>query len=146
MDINAIAKRAATKRNNKTKRELPLLAAMDAIPNDWLTTPDEQQARIERQHAESAAKFQEMERDDDERAIQAARFKSIVQSLLSEDQFANVERSAQHIAHLPAVYALDYWRGVLAKIDPQYCPHAQNGHAIFRDGRKCPICGHWYHG
>lgn len=146
MDINAIAKRAAAKRNNRIKRELPLLDAMDAIPSDWLTTQAEQQARIERQHAEANAKFEEMKRDDEARGIQAARFRSIVQGLLSEEQFSIAEKSAQHTAHLPAVYALDYWRGVLAKIDPQYCPHAKDGHAIFRDGRKCPICGHWYHG
>lgn len=52
MDIQQIAKRAATKRNNKTAKELPLLALTGTIPSEFLTTSDEQQARIESQRAD----------------------------------------------------------------------------------------------
>jgi hypothetical protein len=47
MSDEAVAKRAATRRNNRIKRALPLLA--DVIPQEWLTTPEEQLWRIQYQ-------------------------------------------------------------------------------------------------
>lgn len=109
LTIEQLAARAAKKRNNRMRRELPLLAAMDAIPGDWLTTEDAQKARIERQRANFKDWWTAFEEAEKQRALLAERCKAECHELASEEQFEEMVRDARHTQHLSPVYALDYW-------------------------------------
>lgn len=143
LDLQTRAARAAKKRNNKTRRALPLLDAQNAIPADWLTTPAVQLTRIERQSAWNVDYFARLAQAEHQRAEEAARLREITRSLVSPEAFADLEHGANYFSDYSPVYALDYWHNALAKINPVYCPHYQTDHYVSRIWRDdhCPICG-----
>lgn len=143
LTIDQLAQRATKKRNNRTRRELPLLAAIDAIPVEWLTTEDAQKTRIERQHKGSEEWFKEFDRRRAEERLLAERLKAEVRELVDdEERFGELVRGMRHIEHCGPEYHLDYWRRTLARLDPKYCPHYKNDHQVCRilEHDICPVC------
>lgn len=142
MDITTRAARAAKKRNNKTRRALPLLDAQNAIPADWMTTPEVQLTRIERQLAWNDGYWERFQQAEQQRAADAARLREITREKVTPKAFEALEYEARFTAHLSPVYALDYWRRTLARLDPSYCPHVERKHAWMNlTYDHCPICG-----
>jgi hypothetical protein len=143
MDLQSRAARAAKKRNNRTRRALPLLDAQSAIPADWLTTPDAQLIRIERQLAWNDGYWERFQQAERERAEEATRLREIARSLVSPEAYAELEQNARYFDGYSPVYALDYWHNALAKINPVYCPHYATDHYVSRlsGDDHCPICG-----
>jgi hypothetical protein len=142
LDITTRAVRAANKRNRKTRASLPLLDAQQAIPSDWLTTPDAQRVRLERQSVLNVDYFERLAQAEREETDEAARLHEIARHLVSPERFAELEYGMRYIADYPSVYALDYWHNALAKINPVYCPHYPTDHYVSRilGDSHCPIC------
>lgn len=142
MDLDKSAARAVKRRNNRTRRELPLLAAADAIPEDMLTSETVQKERIARQRKAFEVWWADFERRREEYRQLALRYRAECQELVDEETFAQLD-AHQPAAHLDPVYSLDYWHRQAAKIDPRYCPMLKDGHINVRwfEPRPCPICG-----
>lgn len=142
LDLQTRSARAAKMRNKRTRRDLPLLDAQNAIPADWLTTPEAQQDRLERQTIFNEEYFARIRDMDEFFRQKGERCRELCRNYLDVDGFAVLEAGARFIAQSPPVYAADYWGNKLAALDPAFCPHAENDHIIFRvSGDKCPICG-----
>jgi hypothetical protein len=143
-----LAKRAATKRNNRLRKSMPLFAPLltEAGPMaDWLTTPGVQKERIQQQHAEFKKTWERWEkgdaefkaRGDERRAILAKHIEA--ETLVGLDQhyiklFANYE---------PAFWA-DYWWGKLVEHVPEIaqarCPNKHLHNEFSRSHDCCPTC------
>ena len=142
MEIEKRSQIAAKKRNNRTRRELPLLAAQDAIPADMLTTPDAQRERLERQADSNEAYFARLKQFDNECALEAVRLREFCRSHLDADGFAALESHARYTEHLGSVYQVDFWSREAARLEPSLCPHAKNDHEVCRalGHDRCPVC------
>lgn len=142
-ELNRRSQIAANRRNNRTKRELPLLAAQDAIPADMLTTPDAQAIRLENQAKSNEAYFARLKQFDADCAIEAERLREFCRSYLDRNGFVALEARARYTEHLGSVYRLDFWSREASRLEPSLCPHAKNDHVICRaiGHDRCPICG-----
>lgn len=142
-ELNRRSQVAANRRNNRTKRELPLLAAQDAIPGDMLTSVDAQLERLERQTVANEAYFARLKQFDIECAAEAERLREFCRAYLDRDGFAALESRARYTERLGAVYRLDFWSREASRLEPGLCPHAKDDHAICQalGHDKCPICG-----
>lgn len=147
LTIDQLAQRATKKRNNKLRKELPLLATAlqpGGQLESWLTTEEAQKERIERQHQNFNEWWKQFENQQEENRMLAERMKAEVRELVDdEERFGVLVRGMRHIEHCGAEYHLDYWHRVLARLDPKYCPHYQNGHQVSRalGHDTCPVCG-----
>jgi hypothetical protein len=140
MLIEAISKRAATRRNNKVKRALPLLAATGTIPGEYLTDETRERARIERQRAEAGVHWERFLEAEKERGLLAERCKYEIMELVTEEEYKAIENRGTHIFGRGPEYQLDFWRRELSRLDARFCPHAKNEHGYFWDGETCPVC------
>lgn len=142
MEIEKRSKIAAKKRNNRTRRELPLLAAQDAIPAEMLTTPDAQRERLEHQIDQNVAYFAKLKQFDEQCAAEAERLREFCRSYLDRDGFTVLEARARYTEHLGSVYRLDFWSREAARLEPSLCPHAKNDHEVCRalGHDRCPVC------
>lgn len=146
LTIDQLAQRATKKRNNRLRKELPLLAPAlqpGGQLESWLTNEEMQKARIERQHQEAEAWWEQFKKDEAERRYLAERIKAEVRELVDdEERFEELVLGMRHIEHCGPEYHLDYWRRQLARLDPKYCVHFKNGHQVSRAlGHSiCPVC------
>lgn len=142
-DLSRRSQMAAKRRNNRTRRELPLLAAQDAIPADLLTTPEAQAVRLEKQAKSNEAYFAKLKQFDEDCAAEAERLRAFCQSYLDRDGFMVLSARARYVERLGSVYRLDFWSREASRLEPSLCPHAKNDHVICRvlGHDRCPICG-----
>lgn len=142
MEIDKRSQLATNRRNNRTRRELPLLAAQDAIPADMLTTADAQAVRLERQAESNEAYFARLKQFDSECAAEAERLREFCRSYLDSEGFAALEARARYADHLGSVYRLDFWSREAARLEPSLCPHAKDDHEVCKalGHDRCPIC------
>jgi hypothetical protein len=143
-----LAKRAATKRNNRLRASMPLFSSLlneGGDMADWLTTPVVQKERIQRQHARFAEIWAGWEESDrlfkvrgDERRAEVA--KRVDVETLSELD-AHYEKLFAH--HDPCYWA-DYWWGKLVKYAPDIaqaqCPNGRMHSEFSRWHDRCPTC------
>ncbi len=134
---------AAKRRNNRTRRELPLLAAQDAIPADMLTTPEAQAVRLEHIADFLVGYRTGLDAFDAECEVKATAMREFCRTHLDDAGFAALEARSRYTLHLGAVYRLDFWHHEAARLEPSLCPHAKNNHEVCRalDHEHCPICG-----
>lgn len=142
MEIEKRSQIAAKKRNNRTRRELPLLAAQDAIPADMLTTPDAQRERLERIANYLVGYRAGLDAFDQDCAARAATLREFCRLHLDADGFAALEARTQCIRNYDAVYQVDFWSREAARLEPSLCPHAKNDHEVCRalGHDRCPVC------
>lgn len=143
IEIEKRARVAAKRRNNRTRRELPLLDAQNAIPADMLTTPDAQAVRLEKQAESNEAYFAKLKLFDEQCAVEAERLREFCRSYLDRDGFMVLVSRARYTEHMGSVYRLDFWSREAARLEPSLCPHAKNDHEVCRalEHDRCPICG-----
>ena len=110
MELQQIAKRAATKRNNRVKRELPLLAATDAIPAEFFTTQEEQQARIEKQRDQFEVWWEGLKELDQDFLRRAAAYREAISKLVTAGELAALDEQADRPwRKRNPTYLADFW-------------------------------------
>jgi hypothetical protein len=143
-----LAKRAATKRNNRLRKSMPLFADLliegGAMVN-WLTSPEEQAERIRRQHEEFQKIWARWEKGDEEFKARGDARRAIVAQHLDAEALARLD---QHYIKILGQYGpeywADYWWGMLvqyvSQIAHKRCPN-MNLHGKFSRWHKCcPTC------
>jgi len=142
MTLDQVAQRVTKAKNNRVAKDLPLLAATGTIPPELLTDEDRERERIERQRAGFAVWWKEFEKRQDEDRRLAERCQAECHELVSEERYEELVNGMKHIAHCGPEYHLDYWRRQLARLDPKYCPHFKDGHAVVKamGHDQCPVC------
>jgi len=142
-NLNKRSQMAAKRRNNRTRRELPLLAAQEAIPADMLTTPEQQAQRLEHIADYLVGYRAGLDAFDQECEEKATRMREFCRSYLDREGFAALEARARYTDHAGPVYRSDFWGREAARLEPSLCPHAADDHAICRalEHERCPICG-----
>lgn len=124
LTIEQRAQRAAKRRNNKTARDLPLLAAMDAIPADMLTTVEEQAARIEKWDRFNEVYGEKLEQHERETSERALTLREEFRKIASAEMFEQMDHEynlclIRWPAYQQACYRADYWWCRIREIDPQ---------------------------
>jgi len=143
-----LARRAATKRNNRLRKSMPLFADLlveGGALADWLTSPEEQGQRIRRQHEEFQKIWARWEKGDEEFKARGDARRAIVAQHLDAEALAGLD---QHYIKILGQYGpeywADYWWGMLVQYVPQIahkrCPN-MNLHSEFsRWHESCPTC------
>jgi len=124
MSLEEVGRRAATKRNNRARREMPLLAATGTIPDEMLTTPEAEQTRIIRQREQWDLHRQWMGKKDVEMDERARRMREVMMGLVDEVKFEEMDRKFRRLvehwgAFKSAAYRADYWWTLMRKIAPE---------------------------
>jgi hypothetical protein len=142
MPIEKVAERKAKMRNNKVKAEAPLLAATGAIPDDWLTTPAQEQARTIRQRREAAERLDWLQDETAKEELRAADLRERVRGMVDAETFAGYEQKVSAFKNNGAAYRLDFWHRTLARLDPTECPHYPDDHRVSKilGSKNCPVC------
>lgn len=109
LDMDARTRRAVSRRNNQTRRDLPLFDAMDAIPNDWLTDEAEQRERLYRQEARARVYLRDLHRLRIWHASLAARWRECAKRWYTPEQIAALDARRARLPRDP-VYAAEFWR------------------------------------
>lgn len=149
LSLDQLARRAASKRNNRLRKELPLFAALlteNGPMADWLTSSTEQKDRITRQHDDARKFFIRMDmlesefqrRGDERRAIVAQHVNSEFLAVLDE-------HFQKTFGHLGSHYWADYWWQKEVEFAPEEaqanCPNGHMLEEFSRWHRNCPTCG-----
>jgi len=149
LTLDQLAKRAASKRNNRLRKEMPLFAALltEAGPMaSWLTSPAEQKERIKRQHHDARKIFERLDeldsqfkrRGDERRAIVAQHIDPVTLSILD----AHYQKT---FGHLGPHYWADYWWHKEVEFAPEEakanCPNSHIHEGFSHRHRNCPTCG-----
>lgn len=120
VNIDQLAHRAAARRNNKLRREYPLLAQLlqeEGQLSTWLTTPEEQRARIERQHRQADEMLAHLDNLNEWFKRQALEIRSIVAQHVTPAQIAEWEEYAYHTYPSgDAVYLKEFWFAKLVEV------------------------------
>ena len=143
-----LAKRAATKRNNRLRKSMPLFADLliegGAMAN-WLTSPEEQGERIRRQHEEFKKIWAKWEEDEKDFRLRGNERRAIIAIHVDAETLAGLD---QHYTKILGQYGpeywADYWWGMLVQYVPQIahkrCPN-MNLHSKFSRWHECcPTC------
>jgi len=143
-----LAKRAATKRNNRLRKSMPLFADLliegGAMAN-WLTSPEEQGERIRRQHEEFKKIWAKWEEDEKEFRLRGDERRVIIALHVDAETLAGLDQHYRKIlGQYGPEYWADYWWGMLVQYVPQIahkrCPN-MNLHSEFsRWHESCPTC------
>jgi len=144
-----LAKRAATKRNNRLRKSMPLFAPLltEAGPmSDWLTTPNKQKERIHHQHEEFKKIWATWEKDEKEFRLRGDERRAIIATHVDAETLAGLD---QHYIRILGLYGpeywADYWWGKLVKYVPkeaqERCPNKRLHEGLGRWHECCPTCG-----
>lgn len=109
LDHDARVRLAVTRKNNKVRRDLPLLAEADAIPDDWLTDEEQQRERLYRLDARTVRHLRELDRLRIWHASLAARWREAAKRFYSPEQIAALDARRARLPRDP-MYAADFWR------------------------------------
>lgn len=140
MPIEAVAQRKASKKNNKTAAQFPLLASTNAIPDDWLTTAQQEQQAIIQQRQAAEKQMECLRKESAKAELRAFELREEVKALVDEETFAGYLKRVSTFDNHHSSYRIEFWGHILAKLDPSKCPHASKGHYLFKSGEVCPIC------
>lgn len=117
MEIQQIAKRAAKKRNNRVAKELPLLAATGTIPQEYLTTPEQQEERILEQRKFAAICWDKIVEFDKELVRRAAAYREEVAKLVTAETLSQLDIEADKPWRKQPAYLADFWHCKLRELD-----------------------------
>ena len=123
LTLDQRAARITTKRNNQTKRALPLLAATNSIPAEMLTSQEEQRVRLIRMGVKMDEYFKRLEAYNQQTALRAEHLRQVVSEIMPADQFSRVDALFQQRletwrAYQQPAYRADFWWCQLKEIDP----------------------------
>jgi hypothetical protein len=143
-----LAKRAATKRNNRLRKSMPLFADLliegGAMAN-WLTSPEEQGKRIRRQHEEFKKIWAKWEEDEKDFRLRGNERRAIIAIHVDAETLAGLD---QHYIKILGQYGPEYWADYWGRMLVQYVPQIahkrcpnMNLHSEFsRWHESCPTC------
>lgn len=109
MDIEAKAKRAAKKRNNKVAKEMPLLVITGTIPSEYLTTPEEQITRLQNWEKFNEMYFEKLKALDQDFLNRAAIYRERVKAVCTSDVFCEIDKQAKARWRQEPSYQADFW-------------------------------------
>jgi hypothetical protein len=113
MPVSRGAKACATKRNNIIKKKYPLL--LPAI-QDWLTTPEEQQKRLDIEHAEADAYFARLDELTKKLERRAEDLRAQVAQWVDPAQLAELDAYRNRTYPKTPDYSCDFWRSKLKQL------------------------------
>ena len=144
-----LAHRAAARRNNTLRKSMPLFASLlteDGPMADWLTTPEEQNERIQRQRIEFEVYWARLGASDHDFKDRGDEYREILERYVSPELLTSLYAHYVKILfhHNPAFWA-DYWWGKLVEYAPQIaqarCPNKHSHDEYSRWNDHCPTCG-----
>jgi hypothetical protein len=149
LSLDQLARRAANRRNNRLRKELPLFAALmtaDGPMVNWLTSPTEQKERIERQHNEARKMVERWEIFESEFKRRGDKRRAIVAQHVDPETLAALDAYYQKTCgHLGPQYWADYWWGKEVEFAPERaqanCPNGHMHKGFSSWHRNCPTCG-----
>jgi len=144
-----LAQRAATKRNNRLRKSMPLFAELLTETGSmagWLTTPDAQKDRIRRQHGEFQEHWKKLEQVYFGFKERGDRRRAIVAKHVDADTLDALDKYYQRLfGNLDSQYWADYWWEKLVKYVPavaqKQCPNMKLHSSFSNWHEECPTCG-----
>ena len=143
-----LAKRAATKRNNRLRKSMPLFADLliegGAMAN-WLTSPEEQGERIRRQHEEFKKIWAKWEEDEKDFRLRGNERRAIIAIHVDAETLAGLDQFyIKILGQYGPEYWADYWWGMLVQYVPHIahkrCPNMNLHSGFSRRHECCPTC------
>ena len=109
LDLDTRARRATSRKNNKTRRDLPLLDATGTIPDEWITDEDEQRQRLYRLDVAWYWKHRDLKRLGVWNASLAGRWREAAKRFYTPEEMAELDKRRTILPRDP-VYAAGFWR------------------------------------
>jgi hypothetical protein len=139
------AEQAARRRNTRLDHELPLLASLGIIPQEWRATPEGVQTQWDRARGDVEIRIQKMA------DIATARFNVLCDVLMPIVGYDALKGHLERCARLYPSYSLDYYNEYLftrllesdRETGQRLCSHAKPGglHEWTQIYSQCPRCG-----